>query len=58
LIQAKKENVKAIDELKVAQRVVDESNEKLREALVAQKWAEENSKIERFQAVELEQARI
>ncbi|KAK7263995.1 hypothetical protein RJT34_31596 [Clitoria ternatea] len=58
LIQAEKEKVKAIDELKEAQRVADEANEKLREAWVAQKRAEENSEIEKFRAVELEQAGI
>ncbi|KAL2329255.1 hypothetical protein Fmac_022682 [Flemingia macrophylla] len=58
LIQAEKEKLKAIDELKEAQRMVEEANEKLREALVAQKRAEENSEIEKFRAVELEQAGI
>jgi chromosome segregation ATPase len=53
-----KEKVKAIDELKEAQRVSEEANEKLREALVAQKRAEEHSEIEKFRAVELEQAGI
>ncbi|XP_057456844.1 WEB family protein At3g02930, chloroplastic-like [Lotus japonicus] len=58
LLQAEKEKVKATDELKEAQRVVEEANEKHREALVAQKRAEENSEIEKFRAVELEQAGI
>ncbi|TKY67878.1 putative WEB family protein [Spatholobus suberectus] len=58
LIQAEKEKLKATDELKEAQRVAEEANEKLREALVAQKRAEENSEIEKFRAVELEQAGI
>lgn len=53
-----KEKAKAIDELNEAQRVAEEANEKLREALVAQKRAEENSEIEKFRAVELEQAGI
>ncbi|KAF5442568.1 hypothetical protein F2P56_035212 [Juglans regia] len=53
-----KEKTKAIDELKEAQRVAEEANEKLREALVAQKRAEENSEIDKFRAVELEQAGI
>ena len=44
--------------MKEAQRVDEEANEKLREALVAQKRAEENSEIEKFRAVELEQAGI
>ncbi|KAG5070356.1 hypothetical protein GLYMA_01G233600v4 [Glycine max] len=58
LIQAEKEKEKAIDELKEAQRVAEEANEKLREAMVAQKRAEESSEIEKFRAVELEQAGI
>ncbi|RDY10632.1 WEB family protein, chloroplastic, partial [Mucuna pruriens] len=58
LIQAEKEKATAIDELKEAQRVAEEANEKLREAMVAQKRAEENSEIEKFRAVELEQAGI
>ncbi|KAJ7982646.1 WEB family protein, chloroplastic [Quillaja saponaria] len=55
---AEKEKAKANDELKEAQRVAEEANEKLREALAAQKRAEENSEIEKFRAVELEQAGI
>ncbi|XP_047173897.1 putative WEB family protein At1g65010, chloroplastic, partial [Vigna umbellata] len=58
LIQAEKEKAKAIDELKEAQRVAEEANEKLMEAMVAQKRAEEDSEIEKFRAVELEQAGI
>ncbi|KAK8628016.1 hypothetical protein V6N13_063728 [Hibiscus sabdariffa] len=53
-----KEKAQAIDELKEAQKAADEANEKLREALVAQKRAEESSEIEKFRAVELEQAGI
>ncbi|KAG2708849.1 hypothetical protein I3760_05G211800 [Carya illinoinensis] len=53
-----KEKVKAVDELKDAQRIAEEANERLREALVAQKRAEEDSEIEKFRAVELEQAGI
>ncbi|XP_054812782.1 WEB family protein At3g02930, chloroplastic-like isoform X1 [Prosopis cineraria] len=58
LIQVEKEKGKAIDGLKEAQRVAEEANEKLKEALMAQKRAEENSEIEKFRAVELEQAGI
>ncbi|XP_004505588.1 WEB family protein At5g16730, chloroplastic-like [Cicer arietinum] len=58
ILQADKEKLKAIDELKEAQRVAEEANEKLREALVAQKLAKEESEIEKFRAVELEQAGI
>ncbi|PQM38100.1 WEB family protein [Prunus yedoensis var. nudiflora] len=57
-LKNQKEKAKAIDELKDAQKVADEAHEKLREALVAQKRAEENSEIEKFRAVELEQAGI
>ena len=53
-----KEKAQANEELKEAQRLAEEANEKLREALVAQKRAEENSEIEKFRAVEMEQARI
>ncbi|GAV70057.1 DUF827 domain-containing protein [Cephalotus follicularis] len=48
------ENAQAIDERKEAQRVAEEANEKLTEALVAQKRAEEESEIEKFRTVELE----
>ncbi|XP_024021094.1 WEB family protein At5g16730, chloroplastic isoform X1 [Morus notabilis] len=58
IILVEKEKAKAIDELKEAQKVAEETNEKLREALVAQKRAEESSEIEKFRAVELEQAGI
>ncbi|KAJ8761705.1 hypothetical protein K2173_004481 [Erythroxylum novogranatense] len=53
-----KEKAQTIDELKQAQKAAEEANEKLQEALVAQKRAEEDSEIEKFRAVELEQAGI
>ncbi|KAK8559325.1 hypothetical protein V6N13_098899 [Hibiscus sabdariffa] len=53
-----KEKAQAIDELKEVQKTAEEANEKLREAVVAQKRAEESSEIEKFRAVELEQAGI
>ncbi|XP_050221640.1 WEB family protein At5g16730, chloroplastic isoform X2 [Mercurialis annua] len=53
-----KEKELAIDELKQAQKVADEANEKLQEALVAQKRAEDDSEVEKFRAVESEQAGI
>ncbi|OMO96589.1 hypothetical protein COLO4_15190 [Corchorus olitorius] len=53
-----KEKAQALDELKEAQKAAEEANEKLREAVVAQKRAEESSEIEKFRAVELEQAGI
>ncbi|GMP25298.1 hypothetical protein CsSME_00002237 [Camellia sinensis var. sinensis] len=58
LVLVEKEKAQANEELKEAQRLAEEANEKLREALVAQKRAEENSEIEKFRAVEMEQAGI
>ncbi|PSS04571.1 WEB family protein [Actinidia chinensis var. chinensis] len=58
LVLVEKEKAHAIEELKEAQRLGEEANEKLREALVAQKRAEENSEIDKFRAVEMEQAGI
>ncbi|KAL3650630.1 hypothetical protein CASFOL_007033 [Castilleja foliolosa] len=58
LCAAEKEKEKALDELKEAHKLAEEANEKLREALVAQKRAEEDSEIEKFRAVEMEQAGI
>ncbi|KAI3457853.1 hypothetical protein Pfo_014516 [Paulownia fortunei] len=58
LVLVEKEKAKALDEVKEAHRLYEEANEKLRAALVAQKQAEENSEIEKFQAVEMEQAGI
>ncbi|KAF5749250.1 WEB family protein [Tripterygium wilfordii] len=53
-----KEKAQAIDDLKEAQRLAQKANEKLQEALVAQKRAEEDSELEKFRALELEQAGI
>ncbi|KAL0304571.1 UNVERIFIED_CONTAM: WEB family protein, chloroplastic [Sesamum radiatum] len=58
LVLVEKEKAKALNELNEAQRLFEEASEKLREALVAQKRAEENSEIEKFRAVEMEQAGI
>lgn len=58
MISVEKEKVQALDELNEAKKLAEEANEKLREALVAQKRAEENSEIEKFRAVEMEQAGI
>lgn len=58
LIVVEKEKSQALDELKEAQRLAEEANEKLREAVVAQKRAEEDSEIEKFRSVEIEQAGI
>ncbi|CAL5368506.1 unnamed protein product [Camellia sinensis] len=58
LVLVEKEKTRVNEELKEAQRLAKEANEKLREALVAQKRAEENSEIEKFWVVEMEQAGI
>ncbi|GER48763.1 hypothetical protein STAS_25950 [Striga asiatica] len=58
LASLEKEKEKALDDLKEAQRLAEEADEKLKEALMAQKRAEENSEIEKFRAVEMEQASI
>nr|GLL28310.1 WEB family protein At3g02930, chloroplastic-like [Ipomoea trifida] len=58
LALVEKEKSQALDDLKEAQILAEEASEKLREALMAQKWAEESSEIEKFRAVEMEQAGI
>ncbi|OIT40026.1 PREDICTED: WEB family protein At3g02930, chloroplastic-like [Nicotiana attenuata] len=58
LASVEKEKEKALEEVKESQKLAEEANEKLREAMVAQKRAEENSEIEKFRAVEMEQAGI
>ncbi|KAJ4952076.1 hypothetical protein NE237_028908 [Protea cynaroides] len=58
LASSEKEKAQLLEELKEVKRLADEGNEKLSEALVAQKRAEENSEIEKFRADELEQAGI
>ncbi|XP_057535135.1 WEB family protein At3g02930, chloroplastic-like isoform X2 [Amaranthus tricolor] len=58
LLLYEKEKNQALNELKDAKKQADEANEKLQEALVAQKRAEDTSEIEKFRAVELEQAGI
>lgn len=52
---SEKEKAKALEEAKEAKRLVEEANEQLREALAAQKRAEEDSEIESFRALEIEQ---
>uniref|UniRef100_A0A7N0ZTJ4 Uncharacterized protein n=2 Tax=Kalanchoe fedtschenkoi TaxID=63787 RepID=A0A7N0ZTJ4_KALFE len=53
-----KEKALAFTELKEAQRLAEAANEKLSEALMAQKRAEEDSEIEKFRALEIEQIGI
>ncbi|XP_022943550.1 WEB family protein At3g02930, chloroplastic-like [Cucurbita moschata] len=56
IILVENEREKLSNELKEAQKSAEEANEKLKEALVACGRAEESSEIERFRAVEMEQA--
>ncbi|KAF8379078.1 hypothetical protein HHK36_028505 [Tetracentron sinense] len=58
LASVEKEKAEVLEELKEAKRLAEEANEKLGEALVAQKRAEDSSEIEKFRADELEQAGI
>ncbi|XP_031108321.1 WEB family protein At5g16730, chloroplastic-like [Ipomoea triloba] len=58
LASVEKEKAQALDDLKEAQKLAEEANKKLKEALMAQKQAEENSELEKFRAVEMEQAGI
>ncbi|CAI9785549.1 unnamed protein product [Fraxinus pennsylvanica] len=58
LVLVEKEKAKALDELIEAQGSAEEADGKLREALAAQKRAEDNIEIEKFRAVEMEQAGI
>ncbi|XP_077234971.1 WEB family protein At3g02930, chloroplastic-like [Tasmannia lanceolata] len=53
-----KEKARVLEELEEVKRLADEANEKLNDALVAKKRAEENSEIDKFRADELEQAGI
>ncbi|XP_031116096.1 WEB family protein At3g02930, chloroplastic-like [Ipomoea triloba] len=58
LASVEKEKTQALDDLKEAKKLAEEANEKLREALIAQKRAEDDSEIEKFRTVEMEQAGI
>ncbi|XP_009609478.1 WEB family protein At3g02930, chloroplastic-like isoform X1 [Nicotiana tomentosiformis] len=58
LALVEKEKVQVLEEMKEAQKFAEEANDKLREALVARKQAEENSEVETFRAVEMEQVGI
>ncbi|XP_071732137.1 WEB family protein At3g02930, chloroplastic-like [Rutidosis leptorrhynchoides] len=58
LLLVEKERTKALSDLKEAQKISEDANEKLHEALVAQKNAEETFEIEKFRAIEMEQAGI
>ncbi|XP_044948217.1 WEB family protein At3g02930, chloroplastic-like isoform X2 [Hordeum vulgare subsp. vulgare] len=52
------EKDRLVGELNEAKRVADEIHEKLQDALMAKRWAEEATEIEKFRADELEQAGI
>ncbi|KAK1692307.1 hypothetical protein QYE76_009004 [Lolium multiflorum] len=52
------EKDRLLGELGEARRVADEVHEKLQDALMAKRWAEEATEIEKFRADELEQAGI
>ncbi|KAK1325752.1 WEB family protein [Acorus calamus] len=58
IASVEQEKAQSLEELKDVKRLADEANEKLNEALAAQKRAEDSSEIEKFRAVELEQAGI
>ncbi|CAN4100628.1 unnamed protein product [Withania somnifera] len=58
LALVEKEKVQALEEVKEAQKLAEEANERLREALVKHKQAEEKSEIEMLRAVEMEQVGI
>lgn len=52
------EKDRLVGDLNEAKRVADEIHEKLQDALMAKRWAEEATEIEKFRADELEQAGI
>ncbi|KAF5193064.1 Web family protein [Thalictrum thalictroides] len=58
LANVEKEKEKALAELKEAKKLAEEASDKVGEALVAQKRAEETVEIEKFRADELEQVGI
>ncbi|KAK6155410.1 hypothetical protein DH2020_009658 [Rehmannia glutinosa] len=58
LVVVAKQKAKAVKKVNEAHKLSEETNKKLREALDAQKRAEDNSEIEKFRAVELERAGI
>ncbi|URE00756.1 protein transport protein-related, partial [Musa troglodytarum] len=58
LASVEKEKSQILEELKSAKKSAGEANDKLQDALVAQRIAEEASEIDKFRADELEQAGI
>lgn len=53
-----KEKARALEELEEAKKAVEEANEKLEDALLSQKLAEESSELDKFRADEVEQSAI
>ncbi|CAL9161609.1 unnamed protein product, partial [Musa hybrid cultivar] len=58
LASVEKEKSRILEDLKLSKKSADEANDKLQDALVAQRIAEEASEIDKFRADELEQAGI
>ncbi|KAJ8511377.1 hypothetical protein OPV22_001811 [Ensete ventricosum] len=58
LASVENEKSQILEELKSAKRSADEANDKLQDALVSQRIAEEAAEIDKFRADELEQAGI
>lgn len=52
------EKIRVLEELKQAKKAVEEANEKLDDALLSKKMAEESSELDKFRADELEQFSI
>ncbi|KAL0913505.1 hypothetical protein M5K25_016971 [Dendrobium thyrsiflorum] len=52
------EKARALEELKEAKKAAQEANEKLEDALLSQKLAEESSELDKFRADEVEQSAI
>ncbi|KAG6512129.1 WEB family protein At5g16730, chloroplastic-like [Zingiber officinale] len=58
LASVEKEKIQILEELRYAKGCANEANDKLQDALVAQRIAEEASEIDKFRADELEQSGI
>lgn len=58
LVSVEQEKAQALEELNEARKHANEATKKLSDALIALDKAEENTEIERFRAIELEQAGI
>ncbi|KAK8945945.1 WEB family protein [Platanthera guangdongensis] len=58
LASEEEEKIRALEEIKQAKKAVEEANEKLEDALLSKKMAEESSELDKFRADELEQSSI